>query len=168
MDRFCRVLDAMIAYYAGEPRWINHFLKVHGFAAAIAGREGLDAGPREILEIAALTHDIGIKASLQKGGSGKGHEQEIEGPPVARAMLLGLGCPPPLTERVCWLIAHHHTYGDIRDMDHQILVEADFLVNIFEGEMDREAIRTVRRNVFRTEAGLLYLQRLYGAGDDEA
>ncbi len=37
-----------------------------------------------------------------------------------------------VSERVQYLIAHHHTYGNIDEMDYQILVEADFLVNIME------------------------------------
>ena len=35
-----------------------------------------------------------------------------------------------VTERVAYLIGHHHTYDKIEGMDYQILVEADFLVNI--------------------------------------
>jgi hypothetical protein len=64
-------------------------------------------------------------------------------------------------ERVCWLIAHHHTYTDIQGMDYQILVEADFLVNAFEDEMDDDAIRTVRGKLFRTKTGLELLDLLY-------
>jgi HD superfamily phosphodiesterase len=42
---------------------VNHLLKVYGFAKTIGEREGLDADTQEILEIAALTHDIGIRNS---------------------------------------------------------------------------------------------------------
>ena len=38
-----QVLDAMMCYYAGDPRRINHFLKVYGFAKAIGEKEGLPA-----------------------------------------------------------------------------------------------------------------------------
>ena len=35
-------------------------------------------------------------------------------------------------ERISWLVAHHHTYTNIDGPDHQILLEADFLVNAGE------------------------------------
>ena len=49
------------------------------------------------------------------------------------------GVDQELTHRVCWLIGHHHTYSNIRDIDHQILVEADFLVNMAEEHFSEES-----------------------------
>ena len=54
---------AMVSYNAGDALRVNHLLKVHAFALMIAEAEELDAETREILEIAALTHDIGIRNS---------------------------------------------------------------------------------------------------------
>ena len=65
MNLIGQIINAMIAYYAGDVRRINHFLKVYGFAKAIGEMEGLDEST-EIIEIAALTHDIGIKNSEKK------------------------------------------------------------------------------------------------------
>jgi len=161
MDRMGRLGQEMINYYAGDPRRINHFLKVYGFAKAIGASEGLDRGTQEILEIAALTHDIGIKQSEIKYGSSAGQYQQTEGPPEAEKMLNRLGVDKTVIDRVCWLIAHHHTYTDIRDADHQILVEADFLVNIYEDDMPPDAIRSVHDRVFKTKAGKKMLRALY-------
>lgn len=61
MDKTGRLIGEMINYYAADPRRINHFLKVYGFAKAIGEMESVNAETQEILEIAALTHDIGIK-----------------------------------------------------------------------------------------------------------
>ncbi len=72
MDCIGNVLHEMIGYYKGDVRRINHFLKVYGFAKAIGAGEGLCEKEQEILEIAALTHDIGIKNSEQKFGSSAG------------------------------------------------------------------------------------------------
>ena len=47
-------------------------------------------------------------------------------------MLTGLGFDAAVIDRVCYLIAHHHTYTNMDGLDYQILVEADFLVNIYE------------------------------------
>lgn len=162
MNNTARVIDAMIAYYAGDVRRINHFLKVYGFAKAIGEAEHLSDDKQETLEIAAVTHDIGIKNSELKYGSSSGSYQETEGPPEANKLLGSLGIDAKRIDRVCWLIAHHHTYDDIRDIDYQILVEADFLVNAYEDEMSPSAVDSVRRKVFKTKTGLLYLERLYG------
>jgi len=68
-------------------------------------------------------------------------------------MLAELGFDRPLIDRVCWLVGHHHTYDPIEGMDHQILVEADFLVNLFEGKKDLDTIRSTYKNIFKTNAG---------------
>ena len=155
------VLLEMIRYNAGDARRVNHLIKVYGFAKVIGEREGLDARTQEILEIAALTHDIGIRNSERKYGSCSGEHQQVEGPPEARTLLEALQADEALVERVCWLIAHHHTYSNIQGLDYQILVEADFLVNAYEDEMDEDAIRTVREKIFRTKTGLELLDTLF-------
>lgn len=157
-----QVIRGMIDYYAGDPRRVNHFLKVYGFAKVIGAGEGLDAAAQEVLEIAALTHDIGIKNSEVKYGSASGAYQQTEGPPEAEALLHGLGAAEEYIARVCFLIAHHHTYTNIEGLDYQILVEADFLVNAYEDGMQPEAIRAFKRNVFKTQTGIALLNALYG------
>lgn len=70
----------MITYYAADPARIQHFIKVHSFAALIARQEGMDAATLEILEAAAYVHDIGIKPAEQTYGSSAGRYQEELGP----------------------------------------------------------------------------------------
>ena len=156
-----QVTAAMIAYYTGDARRIHHFLKVYGLAKAIGEGEGLEAGTQRVLEMAALTHDIGIRISERKYHSSAGNYQELEGPPEARALLAGLGVEADTLERVCWLIAHHHTYDSIQGADYQILVEADFLVNIYKDAMSSEAVDTIENRIFRTAAGTALLRSLY-------
>ena len=155
------VAAAMCAYNAGDARRVNHLMKVFAFAKTIGEREGLDAQTQEILEVAALTHDIGIRNSERKYGNCTGAHQQEEGPPEARALLIRLGATDALVERVCWLIAHHHTYTNIKGLDYQILVEADFLVNAYEDEMDEDAFRTVQEKLFCTQTGKELLKKLY-------
>ena len=45
-------------------------------------------------------------------------------------------------ERVQYLIGRHHTYNDIDGIDYQILVEADFLVNMYEDSLSKKAENT--------------------------
>ena len=159
----------MIAYEKGVPKRIHHFLKVYEFARIICEGEKLGGEMRHITETAAIVHDIGIHLEEQKYGNGHGHYQEIEGPPEAKKMLEALGYDKAVTERVCWLVGHHHTYTNIDGTDYRILVEADFLVNIYEhhendsdGEAMRAEARAVRKTIFRTETGKALLDELYG------
>lgn len=161
MSTLNEVISRMISYYAGDPKRIQHFIKVHGFAKLIGESEHLDAGTLRILETAAVVHDIGIKRSEEKYHSSAGHYQELEGPAPAEEMLAALSYPRPVIDRVCWLVGHHHTYRDIREIDHQILVEADFLVNIYEDGLDTESVLRVRDRIFKTETGKRLLETLY-------
>lgn len=156
-----KVIDAMITYYAGDILRINHFLKVYALAKSIGECEGLPQDVQLTLEIAAITHDIGIKASEEKYGSAAGPYQEQEGPPLARELLTVLGVDDAMIERVCYLIGRHHTYTDVDGLDYQILIEADFLVNLHEGKCGLSAIHTVRENTFRTAAGIRFLERMF-------
>lgn len=162
MNNSATVMLEMIKYFDGDIKRINHFIKVYGFAKTIGELEGIDQDTQEILEIAALTHDIGIKKSEEKYNSSVGHYQQIEGPPEAENLLHKLAIEENIIERVCWLIAHHHIYTDIDSIDYQILVEADFLVNGWEDEFEKPAILATRENIFRTESGKTMLDSIYG------
>ncbi len=161
MGQFAQLVMEMTAYEQGCPQRIQHFLKVWAFARLIGELEGLDEDTRTTLEIAAIVHDIGIRPSLEKYGSAIGSHQELEGPPVARALLESLGYDLEMISRVCYLVGRHHSYTDIDGVDHQILVEADFLVNIFESGMDSKDAAKIRINIFRTKAGKEIFDRLY-------
>lgn len=156
-----QTLSKMIEYFGADVRRINHALKVHSFASLIAKNENLNAEIQEITEVAAILHDIGIPVSELKYGSCIGKYQEIEGPPIAREMLQQLGASPELIERVCFLVGNHHTYTKIDGIDFQILVEADFLVNIFEDEMSASAIESAREKYFKTQNGIQLLKKIY-------
>ena len=143
----------MILLDAGDPGLIQHFCKVHAYAALIGRQEGLQKHSLFTLEAAAYTHDIAIRCCREKYGSGDGKLQEKEGPAIAEELLTRLGFPEDVIGRVKFLIAHHHTYTDIQGLDYQILVEADFLVNLFEGNEPEEAVRRTLEKIFRTETG---------------
>lgn len=155
------LIKAAADYDRGDPKRIQHFLKVYAFAETIGGSEGLSPREMDILRAAAVLHDIGIRECERKYGSCEGELQQVEGVPVAREILGSLGADAELTDRVCFLIAHHHTYSGIDSADWQILVEADFLVNIYEEEMSQSAVKSVRERIFRTSSGKELLDTLY-------
>ncbi len=147
------LITEMMKYYTGDPKRIQHFIKVHQFAKMIGEMEGLPEELQHILETAAIVHDIGIKPAEEKYGSCGGKLQEQEGPDVAEKMLHRLGYEPEVIDRVCYLVGHHHTYDQINGSDYRILVEADFLVNLYEDGVSKDAVKNAYDKIFRTETG---------------
>ena len=156
----------MITYYAADPARIQHFIKVHSFAALIARQEGMDTATLEILEAAAYVHDIGIKPAEEKYGQCDGKLQEQEGPIVAQKMLSELGFENYLIERICYLIGHHHTYTNVDGLDYQVLIEADFLVNLYEDDANRGAVMKAYENIFRTHTGRKIFREMFWDGEE--
>ena len=162
LERHARLIEAMAQYDRGNVARIQHFVKVHGFAAVIGTLEGLDGEAQFILETAAILHDIGIRRSVEKYGSYTWKSQEAEGPDAAEALMRGLGgYTEEQVRRVRALIAHHHTYDNVDGLDHQILLEADLLVNLFESRNREKYEALVRRGLFRTAAGLKFLHAMF-------
>ena len=152
----------MTEFNAGDSLRVQHMIKVYEFAHIIGVNEGLDAKTLKILDIASVMHDIGIRPSEEKYGHCTGKLQEQEGPAYAREMLSHFtDVTEEEKERVCWLIAHHHTYDNIDGLDYRILLEADFLVNMCEDELSEEALQTSYRNIFRTETGKKICREMY-------
>lgn len=160
------LLKKMIAYYEGDPKRIQHFLKVYEFARLIGEGEQLDENTQFTLETAAIVHDIGIKAAEMKFNSSNGKLQEQEGPSIARELLLALEYRTDTVDRVCYLVGHHHTYKDISGMDYQILVEADFLVNLYEDQLSQEAITAAFKKIFVTNTGKELCRTIFALPQD--
>ena len=153
MEPIHALLKAMVQFEAGNPHQIQHSLKVYGFSRMIAEGEGLDARTRLTLEAAAIVHDVGIRVAREKYGRTDGPLQEKEGPAPARELLAAAGFDAELIERVCFLVARHHTIDQVDGLDYRILLEADLLVNLFEGGVSREAVLRGLEQVFRTKTG---------------
>lgn len=156
-----KVYFKMIQYYVGNPHQIQHFVKVHSFAKFIAEQEDVTGELLQVIETAALVHDIGIKVAISQYGRSSGDLQEKLGPPEAEKLLSAIGFERSFIQRVCYLVGHHHTYETIDGLDYQILVEADFLVNIHESEYDRDVIFQVKEKIFKTKTGKVILSRMF-------
>ena len=160
-EQISAVCFAMLEYYAGDPKRIQHFLKVHAFAKLIAEKENLSEKDCVIIEIAALVHDIGIKNAELKYHSSMGKYQEQEGPAEAKALLEKLNIDAKVIDRICYLVGHHHTYKAIDGIDYQILVEADFLVNIYEDSLSKSSAASILFKIFKTRTGIRLLKTMY-------
>lgn len=156
------LIFCMTEFDGGVPERVQHFLKVYAFSHLLGTEEHLTEHQLRILDAAAILHDIGIKPSLEKYGNSAGPNQEKEGPPIAREMLTKQG---EFTEeeinRICFLIGHHHTYSEVDGMDYQILLEADFLVNAYEGNLPKENIVKARDRFFKTTSGKRMLNTMF-------
>jgi len=157
----CDVIESAVSYDRGDPKRINHFMKVYAFAGLIGRKEGVSGRELDILEAAAVLHDIGIHNAEMLHGSSDGKYQELEGPGVAADILSTLGADKEFIGKVCNMVGRHHTYTGIDSLSLQILIEADFLVNIFEDGMSGTAIASVKKKIFRTAEGTRLLEEMY-------
>lgn len=162
MNKTNKLLLEMISYYSGDPKRIQHFTKVYQYAKLIGECTGLDTHTQTLLETAAIVHDIGIKQAEAKFGSANGKLQEQEGPAVAERLLTSLGYEKVFIDRVCYLIAHHHTYTNVDGLDYRILLEADFLVNIYEDNLSHKAAVNAYHTIFATETGKAICKSMFG------
>lgn len=155
------LIGVMIEFFR-KPRWIEHSLKVYAYAQGIGGEEGLPQDDMRVLAAAALLHDIGIPSAKERYGSSAGQYQEAEGASLTSGLLRRAGLPEGDWERVGWLVGHHHREALAEgDRVLQILMEADYLVNLVEGNLHGKEPREVLNGFFRTETGKRYLRALY-------
>lgn len=161
VNKLEQLIDEMILFEKGNAKHVQHFLKVYEFAHMIALREQVSENISDIVEAAAIVHDIGINISLEKYGSSSGHYQELEGPALAENMLMRIGYDADFVKRVAYLVGHHHTYTNMDGLDYQILVEADFLVNMYEENYQQDQIESVYKNIFKTSTGKKLCQIMF-------
>ena len=57
------------------------------------------------------------------------------------------------TDRVAWLVGHHHTLHDIEGPDYQVLIEADYIANASEKGYGQDNIRNFMEKIMKTESG---------------
>lgn len=158
----------MMTFDKGDAKRIQHFLKVHTYARLIAKAEKVTSHQQFIIEAAALVHDIGIHPAESKYGRCDGKLQEQEGPAPARLLLEEAGVEPTDIDRIAWLVGHHHTYHPVEGLDHQILIEADFLVNLYEDAANSEAVHQAYERIFRTNGGKELCRLTFGREGEQA
>jgi len=159
-----RITDRMKSHFGEDQRRIDHALAVLEYAEQIMGPGGDISGL--VVRAAAILPDIGIPEAARKHGSTAGKYQQLEGPPLARRILMGLKVDGAIIDHVCRIIANHHSAEGIDTPEFRIVWDADWLVNIpdefdiTEGPRMAELIE----NVFKTDRGKriaasLFLQR---------
>jgi len=166
-----QLIDEMKAVFGADQRRIDHALRVLAFAEQIltVGRACLPAEkeqePRpdeDVVIAAAILHDVGIAAAEAKKGASTHRDQEIEGPPVARAILEKLALDAAKTDHVCEIIAHHHN-GRMDTPEFNIIWDADWLVNFpcHYGDAGTAKRAAAIAKIFRTPTGRAIAERLF-------
>ena len=155
------IMMDMIDYYESDPKRIQHFIKVYSFSKLICENENTEENTQIIIKIAALVHDIGIKKAEELYGSSSGKLQEELGPSIAEVLLEKYKLDINLISRISYLVGHHHSYKKIDGIDYQILVESDFLVNMYEDRMNRESILSAYEKIFRTSSGKNICRKMF-------
>lgn len=161
-EMIAKLMNMMTEYFNGDPKRIQHFTKVYAYAKNIGVLENIDSDTAFILETAAIVHDIGIKKGEEKYGRCDGKIQEELGPYEAEKILKKCGYSKEVIMRVKYLVGHHHTYSGIDGIDYQILVEADFIVNMYEDNADIESVKSVLGKIFKTKAGTDMYRQIFG------
>ena len=161
MERTNIIRDKMLEYYSGDPLRAQHLIKVEAFASLIAEKEKVDKDTATVISILGYCHDIGIKITELKYGTSTGKLQEELGEIPSKQLVLDCGFDESIADRVSFVTAHHHTYSMISNIEYQILVEADFIVNIFEDEMSLEKALSIRKKVFKTKSGIDLITTMY-------
>jgi HD superfamily phosphodiesterase len=142
----------MERFFGEDVRRVAHALEVASHALSIQAVEG---GDRDIVTMASLLHDVGIKPAEERFGSSAGHLQEKLGPSIAGEILGNLGVQATKVAIVEELIAHHHTPGKIATREFACLWDADFIVNLREvaPNMERGKLRSLIDGKFMTKEG---------------
>ncbi len=147
------LIDDMKRVFDSDNKRIAHALLVLHYAERIAAVESVnDPG---VVIAAAILHDIGIPAAERKHDSSAGRYQEIEGPPVARDILMRYPLSHERREHICAIIANHHSAREIDTTEFRCVWDADWLVNIPEeyANADHLMIRQLIDRVFKTDTG---------------
>jgi HD domain len=146
------LVAAMKLEFGPDEKRIDHALSVLQHARALLKEEG---GDPKIVMAAAVLHDIGITVAEEKHGSNSSKYQEIEGPPIAKRILTGLGMDPGSIDHVCEIIANHHSDGGIDTPEFRVIWDADWLVNMagkLNGASPEKIAEKIDR-IFKTPVG---------------
>lgn len=154
-------LKILTEYFGKDVKRINHAVKVATFARNIALLEEVSEKDLLVIEICGYLHDVGIKLAEERYQSSNGKFQEELGPGIVKELLKDFDIEESILKRICFIIGNHHTYNKIDAIDFQILVEADFIVNIYEDNMNKESVEEVYRRIFKTKTGKEFIEKMY-------
>ncbi len=140
---------------------VSHFMKVWAFARVICDNEKLPQKTALVIETAALVHDIACPAIRDNNGHSDAGLQQSVGREMAREFLKDTALSEEDKNTVCSLVATHHTYDAPYSIEHQVLIEADYIVNAEEQALSYDKVREFADRYFKTRTGLEILEGIF-------
>ena len=128
-----RVAIEMKRYFKNDFKRIGHATRVARYAERIGKNEG---GNLAVILSAAYLHDIGIHVAEKKYGSTAAKYQEMEGPAIARSILIKLGAGEELIGEVCDIVGHHHHPRPEESVNFKSVFDADLIENLDEKQKE--------------------------------
>lgn len=156
-----QVISEMIRILKHDRAQMEHAMKVYVYASMIGDLEGLKGDRLRGLRAAAILNDIVLPACLDREGAWNKDLQKNLGEPMVREVLHRLGYDR-YADHVAYLVGHSHNYFEEMDdhLDLQILIEANFLVNLAEGRC-AEKPEEVYNRYFATKTGRALMKDLF-------
>ena len=167
MITISELIEKMIDHSEGNIHDIDHFIRVWTYARTIGKSEKLEYRDQFILEASAIMHDIACPLCRKKYGCADGRHQEYEGGILAAEFLAGTDIPDEWTDRIVYLVSHHHTFTDIDGIDYQILLEADYIANATENGYSADNARKFSDEIMKTDGGRHMLASIMGLDENE-
>ena len=153
IDHEARLMNQVLKYDAGHPRRTQHVLKVYALAKLLGEQEQLSVEDQQILQAAAILHDITIKYCKEYcDGDANQENQQREAPHLVHDFLSEADYLPSCISQITELVLHHHDYERPRSRLLQLLMEADLIVNCYESELRPEKAESIRQ-IFQTTTG---------------
>lgn len=158
MNNESQLMYRVLCYEDGHSRRTQHVLKVYALAKLLGESEQLSAEEQQILQAAAILHDIAIKYCKEHyHGDASQENQRKAAPQLVTTFLKEAGYPPSDFAQITELVIQHHNYNAPRKKTLQLLMEADLIVNCYEDRPAPENVEFIR-GIFQTSNGKQLLE----------
>lgn len=148
-----QLLYRALRYEQGHSRRTQHILKVYALAKLLGEQEKLSTEEQQILQAAAILHDIAIKyCKEQYNGDASQEKQKQAAPELVTHFLQEANYLPSYIPQILDLVVHHHDYRGRRSKELQLLMEADLIVNCYESPPNPKKAEEIQ-SIFQTPGG---------------
>ena len=131
------LLYSALCYERGHCRRTQHILKVYALAKLLGEQERISTEEQQILQAAAILHDIAIKYCKDNYDGDAGQEkQKKEAPHLVNSFLQEANYLPSYIPRILELVVKHH----------------DYIINCYENCQSSGKIRCIK-DFFQTSSG---------------
>ena len=140
------VAKAMKECVGGNPEKVTHFVRVYTLAKSIGELEQLPESLQRQLELSAVVHSVEAEDKVA----------------AVKEIMTSCHVDDETATRVCYIVEHNRDYGHISGMDHQILIEAQSIVEFKEKNTPKSEIVRIAEKRFITNYGKAFLKKAFG------